>query len=354
MPEAHALGHVQMIWESCYERADPDLGDVTDVELSAGWVGDPGDLCAALLSCGGEGPGLIEVGPDGRHFVHDFWHHAPKYVSERARKNEERMASGETISSLRAKAGAMGAAKKWQNHGKRMASEWQPDGKMPTICHEQVNGNLPTICHNLPSDSPKDGMAKIETNPDSGDVIANGWQVNGNLLPDQSSTVQYGTIPSLVRTSTCTNTTGEGGTGEGGTGGGGAGGGGDFRGKKTTKKSDNSLTEYPAEVHDVVAYAKEKWRREDPDGRKINPDWSMTRSRVSAIMQSPEVKMGLERMAEVLKKAIDIYLEKQKKAYKAPQFFFGPGTAENPTPWRPYATDAYHIIMEGLKNAKSA
>lgn len=81
IPEAHVLGHIEMMWEVCYESGNAILGDSTDVELAAGWVGDAGVLCAALAECGGKTrSGLIEeVGP-GIWAIHDFYDHASMWA----------------------------------------------------------------------------------------------------------------------------------------------------------------------------------------------------------------------------------------------------------------------------------
>jgi len=91
MPEAHVLGHVEMMWEVCYESGNAVLGDSVDVELAAGWVGEPGALCRALAECGGKTrSGLIEeIEPDVWQ-VHDLLDHAPEYVDSRRKRMEER------------------------------------------------------------------------------------------------------------------------------------------------------------------------------------------------------------------------------------------------------------------------
>lgn len=92
IPEAHVLGHVEMMWEVCYESGNPVLGDDVDVELAAGWVGEPGAFCAALASCGGKTrSGLIEetCPGSGEYQVHDLEDHAPEYVNGRRKRKEE-------------------------------------------------------------------------------------------------------------------------------------------------------------------------------------------------------------------------------------------------------------------------
>jgi hypothetical protein len=86
IPEAHALGHVELLWSTTYETGSAYLGDEVDVELAAGWTGDPGALCSALLLCGGKTQGLIEEVEPGIYQVHDLLDHAPDYVGDRAKR----------------------------------------------------------------------------------------------------------------------------------------------------------------------------------------------------------------------------------------------------------------------------
>lgn len=92
MPAAHVLGHVEMMWSVVYDRGLPYLGDETDVELACQWQGEPGKLFAALMACGGSTTGLIEETTPGSSLyqVHDLDDHAPAYVAERGRKEEQR------------------------------------------------------------------------------------------------------------------------------------------------------------------------------------------------------------------------------------------------------------------------
>jgi hypothetical protein len=95
MPEAYVLGHLQMLWETAYELGDA-IGDATDVEVAAGWVGDPGVLCAALASCGGCGrSGFLDPdtseGRQGCYVVHDLYENAPRYIKTRIYKKTRRM-----------------------------------------------------------------------------------------------------------------------------------------------------------------------------------------------------------------------------------------------------------------------
>lgn len=117
-----AYGVLGLLWEAGYESGEPIIGDEADVEAVCDWDGEPGELVAALQSCGGAGPGFIVLLDDGRFEVHDFWTHAPTYVRRRAEREVARQRAGLTLSEIRAAAGRLGAAAK---HGKRLANDRQ-------------------------------------------------------------------------------------------------------------------------------------------------------------------------------------------------------------------------------------
>lgn len=103
--------------------------------------------------------------------------------------------------------------------------------------------------------------------------------------------------------------------------------------------SGGGIMEFPQEVLDLARDIGRIWRREQPDGSKINPDGPLLRERLDQILrQTP----GVTR--EVLFKAAELYLGQAKKSYKAPQFFFGPGTTEDPKPWLAYARQAHALL----------
>ncbi len=125
--EALALGHLEFLWESAYEVGSPECGTSAEVEAAARWKGSPGALTAALVECGF----VDEVAP-GEFEIHDFWTHAPRYVINRAQREAAREQRGVSLSQIRREAGKKGAAARWQEQGKqvasdgnRMASEWQ-------------------------------------------------------------------------------------------------------------------------------------------------------------------------------------------------------------------------------------
>lgn len=162
IPEAHALGHLHMLWEVGYNSADPLIGDSIDVEAAAGWIGDPGVLCDAFLRCGGDRAGFIEEDPErpGRFQIHDLFDHAPQYVTRRAQKNAAREASGMTISDLRREAGLKGAEERW-------AKSKPTDSKRLDVCHESLandsremaNCHLPFPSLPLPSQKREEAIA---------------------------------------------------------------------------------------------------------------------------------------------------------------------------------------------------
>lgn len=97
--------------------------------------------------------------------------------------------------------------------------------------------------------------------------------------------------------------------------------------------------EFPQEVLDLAKEIGRIWKREQPDGSKINPDGPLLRERLDQVLRETP---GVTR--EVLFKAAELYLSQAKKSYKAPQFFFGPGNAEDPKPWLPYARQAHALL----------
>lgn len=92
LPVAHVLGLCEMMWSAAYETGNAFLGDAEDVEAAAGWTGEKGVLCKALLDCGKGTAGLIDPveGQPGRYQVHDLDDHLPDYVRARIRMRRMR------------------------------------------------------------------------------------------------------------------------------------------------------------------------------------------------------------------------------------------------------------------------
>lgn len=88
-----ARGVLELLWDPCYESGDDYLGTADDIEDLVGWAGERGALTKALVDAGApEGFGFIEPVAEGAttYRVHDLWHHAPDYVSNRRTREDER------------------------------------------------------------------------------------------------------------------------------------------------------------------------------------------------------------------------------------------------------------------------
>ena len=114
-------------WMPAYENGNPEIGDAVDIELAAGWQGEPQKLTKALLECGGsDASGFIEEIPDnpGRYQIHDLYDHAPEYVRKRFDRESARQAQGKTLSEIRAEAGRKGgkARKQTEANGSHLLS----------------------------------------------------------------------------------------------------------------------------------------------------------------------------------------------------------------------------------------
>lgn len=100
LPLPHALGYLECLWSSCYERGDDRVGDATDVELAAHWPGEPGKLAETLAACR-----FIDDRGDGTYAVHDLYDHAPEYVQRRMEREARRKQKGKSLTDLRREAG---------------------------------------------------------------------------------------------------------------------------------------------------------------------------------------------------------------------------------------------------------
>lgn len=145
-PEFYCFGLISIIWETAYERGSDFIGDEVDVEVVAGWPGDPGVLCAALVQCR-----LIDELPDGMYQVHDLMENCPDYVRKRLVRETERKIRGKDLSEIRRQAGILG------NKSDKRKLNYVP----------QTSANGPqtsaTVCH-LPADGGK--SSHPQTSPD--------------------------------------------------------------------------------------------------------------------------------------------------------------------------------------------
>lgn len=84
VPEPHALGYCELIWETGYACGNSRIGDSVDVELAAQWPGAKGALAQALADVR-----LLDV-TEGVYSIHDLYDHAPGYVKDRRDREIER------------------------------------------------------------------------------------------------------------------------------------------------------------------------------------------------------------------------------------------------------------------------
>jgi hypothetical protein len=164
MPAPHVLGHLEYLWIPCYENGNPEIGDSVDIELAAGWVGEPGKLCRALLECGGTGAaGFIEEipGKPERYQIHDLYDHAPEYVRKRFDREAARQAQGKTLSEIRAEAGRRGgkakgkqteangdhllSAKQTEANGSKRLANGTPPAPAPAPAHTEGGRKRPVF-----------------------------------------------------------------------------------------------------------------------------------------------------------------------------------------------------------------
>lgn len=91
LPRAHVLGHLEFLWEWAHESGSAHLGAPDAVECAAEWQGERGALFTALR----DGKWIDPAHDcDDEWIIHDYYHHAPRYVKERARKELQRQKSG--------------------------------------------------------------------------------------------------------------------------------------------------------------------------------------------------------------------------------------------------------------------
>ncbi len=82
IPRAHALGHLELMWFSAYERLSPDFRSAAQVEDAAEWEGESGVFAETLAD-----PDIRFLDHDDEGYViHDFWEHAPEYIKKRAHR----------------------------------------------------------------------------------------------------------------------------------------------------------------------------------------------------------------------------------------------------------------------------
>jgi len=81
-----AIGHLELLWQTGYNKTSEVIGNSDDVELAAYWDGKEGEFTRIAKEVGF----IDEV--DGVFTIHDFWDHCPSYVKRR--KDAQLLMSG--------------------------------------------------------------------------------------------------------------------------------------------------------------------------------------------------------------------------------------------------------------------
>lgn len=176
-----ARGALELLWEPCYESGEDYLGTSDDIESTVGWSGDRGVLTTAFVTAGApEGIGFIEPVTESTdpmkttYRVHDLYDHAPDYVHRRLERELDRRRKGETISTLRSKAGKRsGKVRRQRKHAsakdaaksqaRRALSTEQLTNKREQVV-ESTRTNVSTPAP-APAPAPKDQDQTQDQNP---------------------------------------------------------------------------------------------------------------------------------------------------------------------------------------------
>ena len=78
MPDAHVLGHLELLWMSAHQNA-AEFDSIEDIEIVSRWVGEKGKFGDALAM-----NRFIDK-TDSGWVIHDYEDHAPEYVKTRKR-----------------------------------------------------------------------------------------------------------------------------------------------------------------------------------------------------------------------------------------------------------------------------
>jgi hypothetical protein len=108
------------------------------------------------------------------------------------------------------------------------------------------------------------------------------------------------------------------------------------REKRLLRTRTAVLSAYPQAVSRTVNHILSIWPSNHPNGERIRPDLAALASRVDQILRDNE-----DADSELLIKAAETYLAEQRRFYRAPQFFFGPGNGTE-APWVAYARMIVH------------
>lgn len=87
LPRVYVRGHLEYLWDAANESGDPVFASAEAVEAVVDWQGEPGAFVAAATH---KGTNFLDALDDGRFMIHDYWHHAPAYVTNRHAAEMER------------------------------------------------------------------------------------------------------------------------------------------------------------------------------------------------------------------------------------------------------------------------
>jgi hypothetical protein len=142
-----AVGYLECLWHAAFDTGDPDLGTAFAVEAAAGWMGEPGKLCHALLRCGCGRAGFIEEVPDkpGFYRLHDLVENSPADLVRKWVRRQDRLAKGKTISEIRSAA----ARARWDKvKAKEQACKSMQTAEVCMPLHAPLEcGGSPPLCN---------------------------------------------------------------------------------------------------------------------------------------------------------------------------------------------------------------
>jgi endogenous inhibitor of DNA gyrase (YacG/DUF329 family) len=85
--KAQVRGHLEMLWDAAHESGNPVFECSEAVEAVVDWPGEAGSFVTLASQ---QGSNFLDLREDGRYEIHDYWHHAPKYVASRHAAEAER------------------------------------------------------------------------------------------------------------------------------------------------------------------------------------------------------------------------------------------------------------------------
>jgi hypothetical protein len=91
MPVPHVAGYLECMWQTAYASCSEHFPSDEALEIAAHWDGEPGVFAKAVTN---ETYNLVDRCANGRLKIHNFWQHAPQYVKQRKKYNDEQKKNG--------------------------------------------------------------------------------------------------------------------------------------------------------------------------------------------------------------------------------------------------------------------